>query len=107
MEIPLQISFHGIDHSDALSRAIRAQAKKLERYYAHVMSCRVVLELAAGHKRKGKEYRARIDLKVPGGEIAVTHTPHEDLHIALTGWAVPVFAGRLAAELVEDLHATE
>jgi ribosomal subunit interface protein len=83
MEIPLQISFHGIDHSDALSRAIRAKAKKLERYYAHVMSCRVVLELAAGHKRNGKQYSARIDLKVPGGEIAVTHMHDEDLHIAL------------------------
>ena len=83
MEIPLQISFHGIAHSDALSAAIREKAKKLERYYAHVMSCRVVLELAAGHQRTGKQYSARIDLKVPGGEIAVTHTHDEDLQIAL------------------------
>jgi ribosomal subunit interface protein len=83
MEIPLQVSFHGIDHSDALSSAIRTKAKKLERYYAHIVSCRVVLELAAGHKRKGKQYSARIDLKVPGGEIAVTHMHDEDLHIAL------------------------
>jgi ribosomal subunit interface protein len=83
MEIPLQISFQGIDQSDALSSAIREQAKKLERYYAHVMSCRVVLALAARHKRKGKQYSARIDLKVPGGEIAVTHMHDEDLHIAL------------------------
>jgi ribosomal subunit interface protein len=83
MEIPLQISFQGIDQSDALSSAIREKARKLERYYAHVMSCRVVLALAARHKRKGKQYSARIDLKVPGGEIAVTHMHDEDLHIAL------------------------
>ena len=73
MEIPLQISFHGIDQSDALSSAIRAKAKKLERYYAHVLSCRVVLELAAGHKRKGKQYSARIDLKVPGRDRGDAH----------------------------------
>lgn len=83
MEIPLQISFHGIAHSEALSSAIREKAKKLERYYAHLMSCRVVLELAARQKRKGKQYSAHIDLKVPGGEIAVTHMHDEDVHVAL------------------------
>lgn len=83
MEIPLQISFHGIAHSEALYRAIREKAKKLERFYAHVMSCRVVLELTARHQQKGRQYSARIDLKVPGGEIAVTHTHDQDLQIAL------------------------
>jgi ribosomal subunit interface protein len=83
MQIPLQISFQGIAHSDALDGAIREKAGKLERYYPHIMSCRVVLELNARHKRKGKQYSARIDLKVPGGEIAVTHEHDEDLQIAL------------------------
>ena len=83
MQIPLQISLHGIEHSDALYNAIREKAEKLERYYERIMSCRVVLELAARHQRKGKQYTARIDLKVPGGEIAVTHAHDEDLQIAL------------------------
>jgi ribosomal subunit interface protein len=83
MEIPLQVSFHGIDHSDALSSAIRTKAKKLERYYAHIMSCRVVLELAGRHQRKGKQFSVRIDLKVPGGELAVTREHDDDLQVAL------------------------
>jgi ribosomal subunit interface protein len=83
MEIPLQVSLHGIAHSQALYDAIREKAQKLERYYDGIMSCRVVLELGARHKRKGKQYAARIDLKVPGGEIAVTHAHDEDLQIAL------------------------
>jgi len=83
MEIPLQISLHGIAHSEALYTAIREKAAKLERYYTHIMSCRVVLELTARHKREGKQYTARIDLKVPGGEIAVTHEHDQDLQIAL------------------------
>lgn len=83
METPLQISLRGIAHSDVLHNAIQQKAKKLERYYAHIMSCRVVLELTARHHRKGKQYSARIDLKVPGGEIAVTHEHDEDLQIAL------------------------
>src|SRR5512134_2414421 len=83
MQIPLQISLHGIAHSDALYDAIRAKAQKLERYYERVMSCRVVLELDARHKRQGKQFVVRIDLKVPGGEIAVTHEHDEELEIAL------------------------
>ena len=71
MQIPLQISFHGIAHSDALHDAIREKAGKLERYYDRIVSCRVVLELSGRHRRKGKQYAVRIDLKVPGGEMAV------------------------------------
>ena len=82
MQVPLQISLHGIEHSDVLYNAVREKSEKLERYYDRIMSCRVVLELA-GHKRKGKQYSARIDLKVPGGEIVVTHQHDEDLQIAL------------------------
>ena len=83
MQIPLQVSFHGIAHSDTLYQAIRERAHKLEQYYPHIMSCRVVLELAGRHQRKGKPYTARIDLKVPGGEIAVTHEHDEDVQVAL------------------------
>jgi len=83
MQIPLQVSFHGIAHSEALYGAIRKKAQELERFYDRIVSCRVVLELAARHQRKGKPYTARIDLKVPGGEIAVTHEHDEDLQVAL------------------------
>ena len=83
MEIPLQISLHGIAASETLYTAIREKANKLERYYPRIASCRVVLELGARHHKKGRQYSARIDLKVPGKEIAVTHEHDEDLQIAL------------------------
>jgi hypothetical protein len=31
----------------------------------------------------------------------------EDLHVNLTGWAVPVFEGRLSDDFLKELHATE
>ena len=83
MQIPLQISLHGIEHSNALYNAIREKAEKLERYYDHIMSCRVVLEVPARHQRKGRQFSVRIDLKVPGGELAVTREHDEDLQVAL------------------------
>jgi ribosomal subunit interface protein len=83
MKPPLQISLHGIERSNALYNAIQEKAEKLDRYYNHIMSCRVVLELAGRHKRQGKQFTARIDLKVPGGEIVVNKEHDEDLQIAL------------------------
>lgn len=83
MQIPLQISFHGVERSNALYNAIHDKVEKLERYYDHVMSCRVVLEIDARHKHKGKQFTVRVDLKVPGGEIAVTKEHGADVQIAL------------------------
>ncbi len=40
-----------------------------------------------------------------GGELEVE--VGEDLHINLSGWAVPVFRGTLADDFVEELHATQ
>jgi ribosomal subunit interface protein len=77
------VSLHGVGSSDALQNAIREKAEKLERYYDHIVSCRVVLSLDGRHKRRGKQFTAHIDLKVPGGEIAVTREHDEDLQVAL------------------------
>jgi len=83
MQIPLQISLHGIEHSNALYNAIREKAEKLDHYYDHIMSCRVVLELGGRHRHQGKQFTVRIDVKVPGGEIAITREHDEDVQVAL------------------------
>ena len=83
MDIPLQVSLHGVAASQGLYDTIREKANKLERFYPRIASCRVVLELAGRHKQKGKQYAVRIDLKIPGHEIAVTHEHDEDVRIAL------------------------
>ncbi len=46
-----------------------------------------------------------VTVVLDGGELEVE--VGEDLHMNLTGWAVPVFQGTLAEEFVEELHATE
>jgi ribosomal subunit interface protein len=83
MQLPLQITFRGMDHSPAIEAAIREKATKLEHYFDRIMSCRVVVELPARHKQHGKPFAAHLDIKVPGGEIAVTHSQDEDPLVAL------------------------
>jgi diaminopimelate epimerase len=46
-----------------------------------------------------------VTVVLDGGELVVE--VEEDLHVTLSGWAVPVFSGRLSDEFVEELHATE
>ena len=46
-----------------------------------------------------------VTVKLDGGELLVD--VGEDLHVDLTGWAVPVFSGELAAELLDPGRAPE
>jgi diaminopimelate epimerase len=46
-----------------------------------------------------------VNVVLDGGELEVE--VGEDLHLDLTGWAVPVYRGRLADDFVEALHATQ
>lgn len=46
-----------------------------------------------------------VTVSLDGGELEVE--VGEDLHINLTGWAVPVIRGTIAEELVEELRAIE
>ena len=46
-----------------------------------------------------------VTVVLDGGELQVA--VGEDLHVTLSGWAVPVFAGALAEDFIEELHETE
>ena len=83
MQLPLQITFHGIERSPAIEAAIYEKAAKLEQFHERIMSCAVVVGIPGRHKHKGKEFVVRIDLKVPGGEIVVSRDHNEDIQVAL------------------------
>jgi ribosomal subunit interface protein len=83
MQIPLQITLRNIARSEAVESAIRRKAEKLDRYHRRIVSCRVVVEIPSRHKHQGKEFVVRLDIKVPGTEIVITHDHHEDLYAAL------------------------
>ncbi len=87
MQIPLQISFHDVDHSDAAEERIRERAEKLEQFNDSIISCRVVVEKPHHHHHQGQLYNVRIDVKVPGQEFIVKGDKgdhgHEDIYIAI------------------------
>ncbi len=83
MQTPLQITFRDMPPSPAVEERIRQKAKKLESFYDRIMGCRVVVEVPQKHHHQGKLYNVRLDITVPGGEIAVNRQPDEDVYVAL------------------------
>ncbi len=88
MQVPLQISFRRMEHSETIEALIRERVAKLDASPDHIMGCRVVVELAGKHHEHGNLYEVRIDITVPGEEIVVTHEPsqhteYRDIRVAL------------------------
>lgn len=77
MKLPLQVSFHNTDPLPGVEEIVRERAARLERYCDHIMSCRVVIDVPHKHHRKGNQYQIRLDITVPGDEIAVTREAPE------------------------------
>ncbi len=89
MLIPLQITYRGMDESEALSAVVQTKVRKLERFYAHISGCRVLIEIPHHHRHTGMHYHVRIDLPVPDGELVVDREPaerarHQDAYVAVT-----------------------
>lgn len=88
MQEPLEIRFHKMETSPAVEARIREKAAALERFSDRVTSCRVTVEQEHRHHHKGNLFRVRLDVGVPGGEIAITRTgpkdhAHEDVYVAI------------------------
>jgi ribosomal subunit interface protein len=88
MQLPLQITFRGIDPSDYVERRIRAKVTELERFHDRITSCRVTVEAAHHHHHKGNLYSVRVDIRLPDKEIVAGHErhndhAHEDVYVAI------------------------
>ena len=73
MDIPLELSFHNIESSDALKAAVEEHVSRLEQLHDHIIGCRVVIELPhKSQKAHGNQPDVHIVVRVPGKEIVVS-----------------------------------
>jgi cold shock CspA family protein/ribosome-associated translation inhibitor RaiA len=75
MMLPVQTTFRNMDASAAVAARVQEEADKLDRYFDRITSCRVTVEAAHRHHRRGEPFHIRIELGVPGKELVVTHEP--------------------------------
>ncbi len=88
MQLPIQLTYRGIEPSESVAEYARKKAEKLDALYAHINACRVVIEAPSKHHRHGEAYRVRIDFTVPGHDlVAGAHNEsvvgHQDLYAAI------------------------
>ncbi len=89
MQVPLQVAFEGIQHSDAIEARIINEMEKLEQHCSRIVSARVVVAKPQHRHVKGDIYHVRIHLEVPGApDIAVSREPaatgaHEDVYVTI------------------------
>jgi ribosomal subunit interface protein len=88
MDLPVQITFHNMSPSESIEAAIREKAAKLTEFFDRIVHCRVVIDVPHKHHERGNLYQVKIDLKVPGREIAVTreagaHAACKDIYVAI------------------------
>ncbi len=83
MRLPLQIRFRNFPASEAIETQINEKASKLDKYYDRIMSCRVTVDTTQRRHHQGKLYGVRIDITVPGKELAVTREENEDVYVAV------------------------
>ena len=73
MDIPLELSFHNVEPSDAFKAAVQAHVQKLEQFHDHVISCRVSIEMPhKSQKATANQPDVHIVVRVPGKEIVVS-----------------------------------
>jgi cold shock CspA family protein/ribosome-associated translation inhibitor RaiA len=89
MKLPLQVSFHNLERVEAIENRILEEAAQLDEFCNRIMSCRVVVDVPHRHHQVGNVYQVRLDIKVPGEEIAIVQEPaqhdpfYENVNVAI------------------------
>lgn len=83
MDKKINVTIRDIDHSDALQTFINKKSDKLFSHCSKIKHCSLVIEQTQKHQHQGKLYKAKIDVTIPGTELAVSHIENEDVYVAI------------------------
>jgi ribosomal subunit interface protein len=89
MQLPPQVTFVDVPHSDAVEAIILEKIQKLQEFHSRIVSCRVAVSQQRARGRNGHLFRVRIDIAIPGQkEIVASRDPgvdhsHENVLVAV------------------------
>jgi ribosome-associated translation inhibitor RaiA len=78
MQLPVNITYRGLEKSDAIEDLIRTRAKRLDHFCDHISRCDVAVEQPNHTHHKGNSFRVRIDVTVPPGHELVADEKQMD-----------------------------
>ena len=79
MSIPLEISFHGLERSEAAEARIRDKFERLHQHFDRITHARVVIETPRRHTAAAKVFHVKIEIGLPGQKpLVVRNDPAAD-----------------------------
>ena len=85
MQLPVEISYRGVEKSPEIDDLIRTKAARLDKFCDHITRCDVAVEKPNHAQQSGNPFRVRVDVTVPPGHELVAdekqneHEMHEPL----------------------------
>jgi ribosome-associated translation inhibitor RaiA len=64
MQLPVKISYRGLEKSDQIDKLVLEYAARLEKFCDHINRCDIAIEQTNHTHHKGNPYRCRIDVTV-------------------------------------------
>lgn len=89
MLTPLEITFHGLERSEAVETRVREKFKRIENHFDRITHARVAISAPQRRTPLPKFFHVRIEIGVPGKQpLLVKHEPeanyaHTDVQLAL------------------------
>lgn len=71
MQVPPEIAFRHLEATDDLREVIREGIDRLDEAHPNLISCRIMVADDTPAQQSGSNFRARLDLSVPGSELVV------------------------------------
>jgi ribosome-associated translation inhibitor RaiA len=78
MQLPVNITYRGLDKSDGIEQIVRDKASRLDKFCDHISRCDVAIEQPNHAHKKGNQFRVRIDVTVPPGHELVAEEKQVD-----------------------------
>ncbi len=108
MQLPVEISYRGVDKTDEIEALVRDKASRLDKFCDHINRCDVIVEHPNHAQHSGSPFRVRIDVTVPPNhELVVDEKPiKHEMHEPLTKVINEAFRTmeRQLKELVDRQH---
>ena len=87
MRIPIQVTFRGVERSEALEETIRTKIEQIATIESKATGCEATVEPMDHRHAHGTLYRVTLVLSVPGDDLVVSREhpmdhSHEDPYVA-------------------------
>lgn len=78
MQSSVNVSYRGLEKSEAIEQMVREKAGHLDKFCDHIGRCDVAIEQPNHAHKKGNPFRVRIDVTVPPGHELIAEEEQID-----------------------------